>query len=165
MLDEEVAAAVTKVLRGVFEKSNATAYGSGPRNGQPVAGKTGTGVDYRDHWLVGYCPTLTCATWIGNRDYSSTSPSLNTNRFFQDFMSMALEGTEIVDFPKVADPPYWNKLNSTVAGSDDDEKRQTNSDSSSSASAAADSGASESAAASAAASDAAAASSASAAAA
>ena len=73
MLEEKVVSAVTKTLRGVFEKSYATAYGSGPSNGQTVAGKTGTGMEFRDHWLVGYCPQLCCAAWIGNRDYTSTS--------------------------------------------------------------------------------------------
>ena len=108
VLDEEVAGAVTKVLRGVFEKSYATAYGSGPSNGQVVAGKTGTGVDYRDHWLVGYSPTLTCAAWIGNRDYSSTSEYLTANSLWHDFMSMALEDTELTSFPTVNSPRYTN---------------------------------------------------------
>ena len=108
MLDEEVAGAVTKVLRGVFEKSYATAYGSGPSNGQQVAGKTGTGVDYRDHWLVGYSPTLTCAAWIGNRDYSSTSEYLTANSLWHDFMTMALADTTPTPFPTVATPKYTN---------------------------------------------------------
>lgn len=107
-LSEEVAGAVTEVLRGVFEKSYATAYGAGPSNGQSVAGKTGTGVDYRDHWLVGYSPTLTCAAWIGNRDYSSTSEWITANALWQDFMSRALEGEEPEDFPKVKEPTYKN---------------------------------------------------------
>ena len=107
-LSEEVAGAVTDVLRGVFEKSYATAYSSGPSNGQQVAGKTGTGVDYRDHWLVGYSPTLTCAAWIGNRDYSSTSEWITANALWQDFMSRALEGEETEDFPKVKEPTYKN---------------------------------------------------------
>ena len=98
MIDEGVASEVTKVLRGVFEKSYATAYGSGPSNGQPVAGKTGTGVDYRDHWLVGYSPALTCAAWIGNRDHSSTSAYLTANSLWHDFMSMALADYEITPF-------------------------------------------------------------------
>ncbi len=107
-LSEEVAGAVTDVLRGVFEKSYATAYSAGPSNGQQVAGKTGTGVDYRDHWLVGYSPTLTCAAWIGNRDYSSTSEWITANALWQDFMSRALEGKETEDFPKVKEPTYKN---------------------------------------------------------
>ena len=106
VVDEHVAFAVTEVLRGVFEKSYATAAGSGPWNGQPVAGKTGTGVDFRDHWLVGYCPQLCCAAWLGNRDYSSTSEYLTANSLWHDFMSMALDGTDIIDFPYVEDPEY-----------------------------------------------------------
>ncbi len=109
VISPEVAGAVTEVLQGVFEKSYATAYHSGPSNGQVVAGKTGTGVDFRDHWLVGYSPTLTCAAWIGNRDYSSTSSSLTANALWQDFMSRALEGTEKVEFPEVDEPKYTNK--------------------------------------------------------
>ena len=106
VVDEKVAAAVTEVLRGVFEKSYATAYGSGPSNGQTVAGKTGTGMEFRDHWLVGYCPQLCCAAWIGNRDYTSTSEYLTANSLWHNFMSMALEGTPVVDFPTVDSPLY-----------------------------------------------------------
>lgn len=106
VLDEKVAGAVTEVLQGVFDKSYATAYGASPSNGQPVAGKTGTGVEYRDHWLVGYCPTLTCAAWIGNRDYSSTSENLNANRLWHDFMSLALSDQPITPFAKYSSPTY-----------------------------------------------------------
>jgi len=115
VIDEGVASEVTKVLRGVFEKSYATAYGSGPSNGQPVAGKTGTGVDYRDHWLVGYSPALTCAAWIGNRDYSSTSAYLTANSLWHDFMSMALDGTEIVPFTTSTSPNYSGANGSSTA--------------------------------------------------
>ena len=106
VFDEAVVGATTSVLRGVFEKSYATAAGSGPNNGQPVAGKTGTGVDFRDHWLVGYCPQLSCAAWIGYRDYSSTAASLNANYLWHNFMSMALAGTEIQPFPVTETPTY-----------------------------------------------------------
>ena len=99
VIDEKVAGAVTDVLRGVFEKSYATAAGSGPSNGQPVAGKTGTGVEFRDHWLVGYSPTLTCAAWIGNRDYSSTSEDLSPNTLWRNFMWGPSENTPIFLFP------------------------------------------------------------------
>jgi len=106
VIDERVAAATTKVLRTVFESSEGTAAGSGPSNGQPVAGKTGTGVDFRDHFLAGYSPTLTCACWIGNRDYSSTSSWINCNSLWHNFMSMALADTPVTPFPTVEDPPY-----------------------------------------------------------
>lgn len=113
VLDESVAAAVTGVLRGVFEKSYATAYGSGPSNGQPVAGKTGTGMEFRDHWLVGYSPTLTCSAWIGNRDYSSTSEYLTANSLWHNFMSMALADKPITPFPTVSNPTYSNSQSGT----------------------------------------------------
>lgn len=109
-ISEEIAGAVTDVLRGVFELPYATAYGAGPSNGQVVAGKTGTGVDYRDHVLAGYCPTLTCVAWIGNRDYSSTSSWLTANSLWHDFMSRALEGQKTVDFPEVDEPTYSVQL-------------------------------------------------------
>ena len=122
VLDEKVAGAVTEVLRGVFEKSYATAYGSGPSNGQPVAGKTGTGVEYRDHWLVGYSPNLTCSVWIGNRDYSSTSESLTANNLWHNFMSSALEGTEITYFPVVASPEYKTSQSEMMEDGDEEEE-------------------------------------------
>ncbi|MBO4352919.1 MAG: penicillin-binding protein, partial [Eggerthellaceae bacterium] len=108
VLDEKVASAVTNVLRGVFERSEGTAYGYGPTNGQPVAGKTGTGQEFRDHWLVGYCPQLTCAVWIGSRDYSSTSQYLKANGLWSSFMSAALAGTEIQYFVDAGTPTYTN---------------------------------------------------------
>lgn len=116
VIDEAVASQVTKVLRGVFEKSYATAYGSGPSNGQPVAGKTGTGVDFRDHWLVGYSPTLTCAAWIGNRDYSSTSSYLTANSLWHNFMSAALADTPITPFPTTTNP-NWGSSSSSATSS------------------------------------------------
>lgn len=113
VLSEEVAGATTKVMRTVFESSEATAYGAGPSNGQPVAGKTGTSENYADHWLVGYSPTLTCSTWIGNPSGNFETPSyLSCNSLWHNFMSMALEGTEIQDFPETKDPTYDNDFNS-----------------------------------------------------
>lgn len=112
VLSEEVAGATTDVLRGVFELPGATAYGSGPANGQPVAGKTGTSDDFVDHWLVGYSPTLSCATWIGNPTGSiPTAASITCNAFWRDFMSAALADTPVEDFPRTDDPPYDNDFN------------------------------------------------------
>ncbi len=124
VVDEKVAGAVTDVLRGVFEKSYATAYGSGPSNGQPVAGKTGTGMEFRDHWLVGYCPQLCCAAWIGNRDYSSTSEYLTANSLWSNFMSMALDGTEIINFPSVEAPNYTNKSEEVASQAEAERQEQ-----------------------------------------
>lgn len=112
VLSEEVAGATTKVLRTVFETSEGTASGFGPSNGQPVAGKTGTTDAFADHWLVGYSPQLVCSTWIGNPEGRiETDHELNCNQLWHDFMSQALEGQDIVDFPKTADPKYDNPFN------------------------------------------------------
>ena len=115
VLDEQVAAAVTKVLRTVFESPEGTAYGSGPGGGWTVAGKTGTGMEFRDHWLVGYTPDLSCAAWIGYRDYSSTNSSLTANALWQRFMSRALSLYEVTSFPVVAEPTYTNGYGSVGA--------------------------------------------------
>ena len=112
VLDEDVTGAVTKVLRTVFETGEGTAYGAGPSNGQPVAGKTGTSDNFADHWLVGYSPTLSCATWIGNPAGSIETPSsLDCNALWRDFMSRALAGTAIQAFPATQDPPYGSDFN------------------------------------------------------
>ena len=112
VLDEDVAGAVTQVLRTVFESSEGTAYGSGPSNGQPVAGKTGTSDNFADHWLVGYSPTLACATWIGNPAGSIETPSwLNCNSFWRDFMSAALADVPVTAFPATDPPRYDNSFN------------------------------------------------------
>lgn len=112
VISEEVAGATTKVLRTVFETSEGTAYGAKPSNGQPVAGKTGTSQNFADHWLVGYAPQLSCATWIGNPAGSiETNHALNCNALWRDFMSQALAGTDIVQFPQTKDPAYNNEFN------------------------------------------------------
>lgn len=128
VLSEEVSGAVTSVLRTVFESSEGTAYGSGPSNGQPVAGKTGTSDDFVDHWLVGYSPTLSCATWIGNPAGSIATPSwLSCNAFWHDFMSAALSGTPIQPFPSTAAPAYdndFNKRQKDKLGTEEERKKK-----------------------------------------
>ena len=112
VLDEDVSGAVTKVLRTVFETDEGTAHGASPSNGQPVAGKTGTSDDFADRWLVGYSPTLSCATWIGHPAGSIETPSsVNCEAMWRDFMSAALDGTPIVQFPETEPPAYDNDFN------------------------------------------------------
>lgn len=111
VLTEEVAGAATKVLRTVFDTPGSTAYGAGPANGQPVAGKTGTGESYLDHWLVGYAPMLSCAVWLGDRNNESADRNLTANGLWQDFMSRALADQPVQDFPETKDPPYDNPYN------------------------------------------------------
>ena len=128
VISEEVAYAVTKVLKTVFTQGDGTAAGYMPYNGQPVAGKTGTSEDFKDHWLVGYTPQLSCAVWIGNPDYTQPGDqNLSCNALWQDFMNMALEGYDIQDFTPAADPPYDNKFNKEqndrLSKKDEDDKK------------------------------------------
>lgn len=113
VITEEVAGATTKVLRTVFETGEGTANNAQLYSGQPVAGKTGTVMEFRGHWLVGYTPTLSCATWIGGRNYEQTSQYLTANALWQDFMNQALEDQPITSFPVTSDPPYGNAFNAS----------------------------------------------------
>src|SRR4029077_13456129 len=58
-----VAALVTYALQGVVEHGTGTAANIG----RPVAGKTGTGQDYRGAWFCGYPPQLAACVWVGYR--------------------------------------------------------------------------------------------------
>ena len=52
---------VNQVLEQVVTRGT----GVNARIGRPVAGKTGTGEDWRDAWFVGSTPQLTTAVWVG----------------------------------------------------------------------------------------------------
>jgi penicillin-binding protein 1A len=61
VIPRDVADTVTSVLEQVVQR------GTGVRAniGRPVAGKTGTGQEWRDAWFVGYTPDLATAVWVG----------------------------------------------------------------------------------------------------
>lgn len=69
--------------------------GRGIDLGRPVAGKTGTGQDYRDAWFVGFSAELVTGVWVGNDDNSPmkgvTGGGLPA-RLWQAYMRAALEG-------------------------------------------------------------------------
>ncbi|HRK65710.1 MAG TPA: penicillin-binding transpeptidase domain-containing protein, partial [Terricaulis sp.] len=49
--------------------------GTGTRarmEGRQIAGKTGTGNDYRDAWFIGFTPGYVAAVWVGNDNYTIT---------------------------------------------------------------------------------------------
>ena len=100
------------MLRQVFEASDGTAQNAKLDNGQPVAGKTGTSTDFADHWLVGYTPSLSVATWIGNPAGSiATDTQLNCNALWKDFMDRACAGKAVEQFPETKAPSYNNAFN------------------------------------------------------
>lgn len=61
VLDERIADEVNGVLQQVVEQGT----GVKARIGRPVAGKTGTGQEWRDAWFVGYTPDLVTSVWMG----------------------------------------------------------------------------------------------------
>jgi penicillin-binding protein 1A len=57
------AAIVTKFLQEVVQEGTGVRAQLG--DGRPVAGKTGTTVNYGDAWFVGYTPQLAVSVWVG----------------------------------------------------------------------------------------------------
>ena len=60
-IDAPIADTVTSVLQQVIARGTGTAA----QEPFPVAGKTGTGEDYKNAWFCGYTPTLSTAVWAG----------------------------------------------------------------------------------------------------
>lgn len=106
VLDGAVADNVTDVLVDVVTS------GTGRRaavDGHPIAGKTGTGQEYRAAWFVGYTPSLATAVWMGHADGLASLRQINGVArvtggshpaiAFSDFMTDALAGVEPEAFP------------------------------------------------------------------
>lgn len=111
VLSNETAAWVTKAL-----ESNVQG-GTGGRarleSGQPAAGKTGTAQDFSDAWFVGFTPQLSTAVWMGHPEEKVPMTNVQGRRgtggwlparMWGAYMSRALDGTEIEQFP---DQPPW----------------------------------------------------------
>jgi len=110
-LEPEVAYAATSVLRGVISGGTARRASIG----RPAAGKTGTSQNYRDAWFVGYTPQLVTSVWVGYYQTETPMRSVNGIRGFggtlaapiwASFMSKALAGQPVLDFPPQAKPDY-----------------------------------------------------------
>ncbi len=106
VLDEEVADAVTTMLRGVADGGTAKSAGIG----RPIAAKTGTTNDNIDAWLVGFTKELSTATWVGFElpkpmegilGYRSISGGTLPAKMWAQFMSGALDGIESADLARV----------------------------------------------------------------
>src|SRR5262245_8240683 len=76
--------------------------GRGIQLGRPVAGKTGTGQDYRDAWFVGFSAELVTGVWVGNDDNSPmkgvTGGGLPA-RLWQAYMREALKDEPVRPLP------------------------------------------------------------------
>jgi penicillin-binding protein 1A len=111
VLPEPVADEVTYCLQQVVLSGTGTAA----KSGRPIAGKTGTTESNTDAWFIGYSPTLTAAVWVGYRD--SAQPLVNVHgvpkvnggtlpaEIFHRFMTAALAGQPVRDFPLVTSLP------------------------------------------------------------
>ncbi|MGI8684240.1 MAG: PBP1A family penicillin-binding protein [Acidimicrobiales bacterium] len=96
------------VLRQAVERGTGTAA----KIGRPVAGKTGTGQEWRDAWFVGFTPDLVTSVWVGfpERQRSMQPPDTRIlvtggswpAQIWQLFMSAALAERPVKDF---APPP------------------------------------------------------------
>jgi penicillin-binding protein 1A len=123
-----IAAAVRRPLTVV-----PTAQGTAERAniGRPQGGKTGTHQEYRDAWFVGFVPQYSTAVWVGyERDQIPLrNVTINGNRYdrvfggsvpapiWAEFMKIALEGVEPLEFPQVTEEelePYVVPPTTTV---------------------------------------------------
>jgi penicillin-binding protein 1A len=57
--------AVAYIATSAMEQVVTRGTGVNAQIGRPMAGKTGTGQEYRDAWFVGYTPDLVAAVWMG----------------------------------------------------------------------------------------------------
>ncbi len=97
-----------RILNHTLEQVVTRGTGINARIGRPVAGKTGTGQDYKDAWFVGSTPQLTTAVWLGfikpepmlppRTSEKITGGGLPT-KIWARFMAGALAESPILEFP------------------------------------------------------------------
>ena len=100
---------VVDQVRTVLEQVVQQGTGVAARIGRPVAGKTGTGEQWRDAWFVGFTPELVTSVWVGFPDAQrSMVPPLTRVKvqggtwpaqIWQLYMSAALAQTPVTPFP------------------------------------------------------------------
>jgi membrane peptidoglycan carboxypeptidase len=111
VLSTRVSRTTTDMMRG------GPARGTGTRAqiGRPLAGKTGTAQNYTSAFFDGFTPQLATAVWVGYPGkpkpmgnlfqggpvMGGTYPAL----IFRDYMSSALAGKPVRDFPRPPAPP------------------------------------------------------------
>jgi len=113
VVPDGVASVVTSILEDNIR------YGTGTRAAldRPAAGKTGTTDEHADAWFVGYTPQLATAVWMGYT--RGEIPMLDVHgisvsggsfpaEIWRRFMSPALEGTPVVDFPEPSQPAVFS---------------------------------------------------------
>ncbi|WP_250443234.1 transglycosylase domain-containing protein, partial [Actinotalea sp. C106] len=138
VFEEDVMADTTYALTQVVQRGSGT---PAQALGRPVAGKTGTSNDNRSAWFVGYTPQLTTAVAMYQVSEDGTTAESITPfggfsqitggsvpvNLWTSYMSRAMDGMEVLQFPPRADvgepntPPLVAVPN--VVGSHVDEAR------------------------------------------
>jgi penicillin-binding protein 1A len=105
VIKQETSDALVGVLQQVITRGT----GEGARIGRPVAGKTGTGQDWKDAWFVGFTPELVTAVWVGfpQSQISMVPPTTRIRvtggswpaQIWQLYMSAATADQPITPFP------------------------------------------------------------------
>ncbi len=99
VLDKDSAAITTWMLEGVVQGGTG---GPAALNDRAVAGKTGTSEKVRDLWFIGYIPQIVTGVWLGNDDNYPTGGTSGTAAYnWRDFMSQAVKGMPVEEFPKL----------------------------------------------------------------
>ena len=111
VLKQSTADTEVDILRQVVERGT----GVGARIGRPVAGKTGTGQEWRDAWFVGFTPELVTSVWVGfpERQRSMQPPTTRIlvtggswpAQIWQLYSAAALADVPVSDFPPPPPPP------------------------------------------------------------
>jgi penicillin-binding protein 1A len=116
-VDAPIADTVTSVLQQVIARGTGTAA----QEPFPVAGKTGTGEDYKNAWFCGYTPTLSTAVWAGfpSEEVKMSPPTTSITvyggtwpaQIWKRFMAVAAANSEPADFTP---PPPTSSTTSTT---------------------------------------------------
>jgi penicillin-binding protein 1A len=98
-----ISAPIADTITDILSDALNSGTGTRARIGRPAAGKTGTGVEFRDAWFVGYTPQLSTAVWVGYPDAQITMPGVFGGTYpaqiWSAFMGPAMESRPVIDFP------------------------------------------------------------------
>jgi penicillin-binding protein 1A len=113
VVDDKVAAAVTRVLTANVQAGTGTAAAI---PGRPVAGKTGTTDSFADAWFAGWVPQLTTVTWVGYptgekpmrgvHGIAGVTGGTLPAQIWHAYMTSALQGQPVEQFASLGSPPY-----------------------------------------------------------
>jgi len=77
--------------------------------GRDVAAKTGTTNDYKDGWIMGYTPSITIGTWVGNNNNTPMDKKVAGTITGPMFMALMKEALKIVPDEKFEKPQEIDK--------------------------------------------------------